>query len=181
MDRCKRVLAHLNDFIDGTLGATQAQKLNAHLRDCGECRREYRALKATQELIRQAPVADGSKVQTRVMARFRQTVASPAPQSAPLPRVFTIRRAMPLGAAMMAAGALCLFMLPRLYPANPSLTPSDAPLLLATAACAPNLPNADALDQMTSAHAVQSFTIQNGSVELQRETLADVNSRLASH
>ena len=140
MDTCKRVLAHLNNFLDGTVGAEQAQEINAHLRDCGECRREYRALKATQELIRQAPLADGSAAQTRVMARFHQAVASTAPQFAPPLRVYSIRRAIPLGAAMMTAGALCLFMLPRLHPANPSVAPSEAPLLLATAACAPNLP-----------------------------------------
>lgn len=80
MDTCKRVRAHLNDFLDGTLGAEHAQELNAHLLDCGECRGEYRALKATQELIRQAPVADGSAAQKRVMARFRQAVASSPPR-----------------------------------------------------------------------------------------------------
>ncbi len=182
MDTCKRVRAHLNDFLDGTLGAEHAQELNAHLLDCGECRGEYRALKATQELIRHAPVVDGDAAQKRVMARFRQTVASPAPAPAitPKPRVvFPMRRALPLGAAMMAAGLLCVYMLPRIHPIHDSAALSDSPILPATASCAPNLPTADALDQMTSAHAVQSFTIQNGSVELQRETLADVNSRLS--
>lgn len=184
MDACKRVRAHLNDFLDGTLGAEHAQELNAHLLDCGECRSEYRALKATQELVRHAPVADGSAAQKRVMARFRQAVASPDPTPvvppAPPRVVFPIRRAVPLGAAMMAAGLLCVYMLPRIHPIHESAALSDTPILLATASCAPNLPTADALDQMTSAHAVQSFTIQNGSVELQRETLADVNSRLST-
>ena len=180
MDIHERVMAHLNDFLDGTMGAAQAQELNAHLQDCADCRREYRALKATQELIRHAPVADGSKAQTRVMARFRQAVATPVPISAPARVSFSMRRALPLGAAMMAAGALFMFVLPRLHPAGKPVTTTDTPILLATASCAPNLPTADALDQMTSAHAVQSFTIQNGSVELQRETLADVNSRLSS-
>ena len=181
MDIHERVIAHLNDFLDGTLGASQAQELNAHLQDCADCRREYRALKATLELVRHAPVADGGEAQTRVMARFQQTVASPAPTPAPQHVAFPMRRAIPLGAAMMAAGALCVVMLPRLYPAAAPVTTTDTPILLATASCAPNLPTADALDQMTSAHAVQSFTIQNGSVELQRETLADANSRLSSH
>lgn len=81
---------------------------------------------------------------------------------------------------MMAAGLLCVYMLPRIHPVSDSVALSDSPILLATASCAPNLPTPDALDQMTSAHAVQSFTIQNGSVELERETLADVNSRLSA-
>lgn len=181
MDIHERVMAHLNDFLDGTMGAAQAQELNAHLQDCADCRREYRALKATQELVRHAPVADGSKAQTRVMARFRQAVAAPVANPAPARVAFPMRRALPLGAAMMTAGALCVVMLPHLYPAAAPVTLPDTPILLATAACTPNLPTPDALDQMTSAHAVQSFTIQNGSVELQRETLADVNSRLSSH
>lgn len=190
---CERLRAQFNDFLDGTLGAGQAQELNAHLQECGACRAEYHALKATQEMVRRAGgvVEGGAQAKERVMSRFRQSAASalerhpstPAAERTPAwerPRLLASWRARLLlgGGATFATGALCLFAVQRLRPPLPSPAGAGGPILIATASCGPALPSASDLDQMISAHAVQSFAIQNGSAEMQQEALDDANSRL---
>src|SRR5579859_2127177 len=89
METCERILAHLNDFLDGTLGAAEAQDLNVHLQECADCRAEYRALKATVDLVREVPVPDGNEARRRVMARFREG-AAPAPMQLPAAALFNL-------------------------------------------------------------------------------------------
>jgi len=180
MATCERIQAHLNEFLDGTLGAVQAEELNAHLQECSACRAEYRALKATLEMVRSVTVPDGLESHRRVMARFRQAV-TPATEPLPLKPAFRLpvwrARLVPLGAAAMTVALICLIGLPQLHHER-SAPATGGPIVLATASCTTNLPTADDLDQMVSAHAVQSFTVQNGSEEPQQEALADANSRL---
>jgi anti-sigma factor RsiW len=187
MTHCERVQTHLNDFLDGTLAAPRAQELNLHLQDCPACRREYNALKATQALVRHVAVPEGTLAKRRVMARFRQDIAladiTHRERSAMSPATYTARwrtRLLPLGTMAAAAILLCLFMISPLHSRQEPAALTGTPVFLATAACSPTLPTADDLDQMTSAHAVQSFTVQNGSEELQQEALADANSRLST-
>jgi anti-sigma factor RsiW len=180
MSTCERVRAHLNDFLDGTLGAAQAQELNAHLHDCGECRREYRALHATREMVRHVPAPGGERARQRVMKRFREQIAAEAERAstlAPLRDPLWRRPALGLG-AVLAVG-LAIILAPRLRPSAPQSIVGSNPIIIATAACTSALPTADALDEMTSAHAVESLTVQNGSDEAQHEALAEANSRLA--
>jgi len=187
MTPCERVQTHLNDFLDGTLAAPQAQVLNLHLQDCPVCRKEYNALKSTQALVRHVAVPEGTAAKRRVMARFRQDIAmtesSNRERSATSPTAYAARwraRLLPLGTMAAAAILLCLFMLSPLHSRQEPTVLTGTPVFLATADCSPTLPTADDLDQMTSAHAVQSFTVQNGSEELQQEALADANSRLST-
>jgi hypothetical protein len=184
MGTCERAQAHLNDFLDGTLGAAQAQEINAHLQDCAACRDEYHALKTTQELVHNAAVPGGEEARRRVMAHFRQAVAPESgavlPASPEAVRIAWRKRLLPYGAAVATAGVLCLAVLVPLHYSNERTTGEKTPVIIATASCTSDLPTADNLDQMASAHAVQSLTVQNGSEEMQQEALADANSRLSS-
>lgn len=187
MSPCERVQAHLNDFLDGTLGAGQAQELNAHLHDCGECRREYRALHATRDLVRGVAAPGGIDAQQRVMTRFRQRIRTESEREPAL----AATRALPwrspglgFGAALGVALAFLLIIVPLIFVPRLQATArhdsvSNGPIILATAACESTLPTADALDEMTTAHAVQSLSVQNGSEEPEHEALADANSRLS--
>jgi hypothetical protein len=181
MVTCERIQAHLNDFLDGTLAATEAQELNAHLQECGACRAEYRALKATLELVRGVPAPYDRETRQRVMARFQHEVA-PAPTSLGTAPSFQLPvwrlRLMPFSAAVVTVALLGVIGLPFLRHERPKVPAGDGPIVLTTASCNASLPTADDLDQMVSAHAVQSLTVQNGSEEAQQEALADANSRL---
>jgi predicted anti-sigma-YlaC factor YlaD len=209
MVTCERIQAHLNDFLDGTLAATEAQELNAHLQECGACRAEYRALKATLELVRGVPAPYDRETRQRVMARFQHEVA-PAPTSLGTAPSFqlpvwrlrlmckhqksaqtclakrltsgcgegTSSGLMPFSAAVVTVALLGVIGLPFLRHERPKVPAGDGPIVLTTASCNASLPTADDLDQMVSAHAVQSLTVQNGSEEAQQEALADANSRL---
>ena len=186
MAACERAQAHLNDFLDGMLGAAQAQELNAHLQECAVCRDEYHALKATQQLVHDATVPGGAEARQRVMTRFRQAVAPPSGTALPAPPrpsgMVWPGRLLPYGAAIAATGILCLAALLPFHSGSDKerAVVGERPVIVATASCAAGLPTADNLDQMTSAHAVQSLTVQNGSEEMQQEALADANSRLPS-
>jgi anti-sigma factor RsiW len=182
MSTCERVQAHLNEFLDGTLGAAQAQELNTHLYDCGACRREYRALQTTRDLLRNMATPGGADARQRVMTRFRQTVTQEAERlQSNVPARSTVWRT-PMFRFSAAAGValLLVFMaMPRPRPADERAAHGGESIIIATAACNSTLPTAGDLDEMTSAHAVQSLTIQNGSEESQHEALADANSRLS--
>jgi hypothetical protein len=176
MSICEHVQAHLNDFLDGTLGSSQAQELNAHLRECATCREEYRALKATQELLRALPVPDGKASRRRVLGRFRQAVLEEQMQCAPVPRWHLQKRPL-MGMAVASCLALLCFSFYYLRP-GPEPTSPGTPFVLETASCNQALPSARDLDEMTSLHAVQSFPISDGNEELQQDALADANSHL---
>jgi predicted anti-sigma-YlaC factor YlaD len=182
MSTCERMQSHLNDFLDGTLGSAQAQVLNAHLQECGECRREYHALHATRDLVRNIAVPDGVEAQQRVMTRFRQQIRTESARVPVTAFALPLTWRMPVlgfGAAVGVAMALLLIFVPRLHTSTRQTSVGNGPIILATAACESTLPTADALDEMTSAHAVQSLSVQNGSEEPEHEALADANSRLS--
>ncbi len=194
---CDASRAHLNDFLDGMLAADQAQTLTMHLKECADCRTEYQALKSTQEMLRVAVVPDSGAARQRVMARFRQSMgtekattsirSTERQEERGLPVVMRLLNArrwrsklLPWGTAFAAAGVLGFFVLSPFRHTSDLNTMSNQPIVVATAACNPTLPSAADLDQMESAHAIQSFTVQNGNEEQQQETLADANSRLAA-
>lgn len=181
MTTCEHNQARLNDFLDGTLPAAQAQELNAHLRQCSVCRTEYKALKATQELVRAVAVPDGQAARQRVMARFAQGAQAQTrvqPSAAQPLSAFWNRRGLALGLASVGACALLFVIRPGGGTSQPSDVYAGKPLMVVTALSSPSLPAASDLDAMTSLHAVQSFTVLNGDEELQQDALADANSRL---
>jgi hypothetical protein len=83
-----------------------------------------------------------------------------------------------MGAAVGFATLLLLVAIPQFRRSHRDIIADSQPIVIATAACNAALPTANDLDQMTSAHAIQSLTMQNGNAEMQQETLADANSRL---
>lgn len=176
MTGCKSIREHLNDFLDGTLSATQAGQVNAHLEACTACRAEFRALKATQELVRHVGTPDGKAAQQRALNRFRAVVNTEVPREPTRswmtgPQVFS-------GMAALGATAVLLFCMLHRTP-TVSVEETTAPLLV-TAASADALPSASDLDQMTSLHALECLTMHNGNDELPEDALADATSRLRS-
>ena len=182
MTTCEHNQARLNDFLDGTLPAAQAQELNAHLRQCAVCQAEYKALKATQELVRALAVPDGQAARRRVMARFSQGAQAQTRvqrRAAQPLSAFWNRRGLALGLASVGVCALLYRVKPGSpIAAQPSEVYAGKPLMVVTALSSPSLPAPGDLDAMTSLHAVQSFTVLNGDEELQQDALADANSRL---
>lgn len=171
MLECNRAQAQINDFLDGTLGASQATALMAHLRDCPECDQEYQELKATQMLLRNAPLSRDEVAQDRIMARFRHTVgAQTQPERA---RIAWWRNPLPLGLAATAVAAFLLMI---------TITPFDSQVPVTepiSSQAASPLPSVGEMDHMTALHAAQSDDVL-GSDELHQNALADANSRLAA-
>ncbi len=48
MNDCKQIQANLNDYMDGLLTGRAMQRIDAHLRGCPECAREWQALRTLQ-------------------------------------------------------------------------------------------------------------------------------------
>jgi anti-sigma factor RsiW len=167
---CDRATALIHDCLDGTLGAEPAVALTAHLQQCPACQREYAALKATQALLRSAPLPDAEPARERVLARFRHTVGA---MERPRRRPLWTWRPLPVGLA--TAATLLLFGLATLpwRPAengslfSETLNVEDA-----------GLPSAADLDRMASLHAAQSAGVLPAGAELQQDALSDANSRL---
>lgn len=179
MWECERAQAHFNDFLDGTLQASEALDLNAHLERCELCTREFHALKRTQELLRGAVVPNGELPRGRVLACFRQSVAvAPREEKPVTPSIPWTVRLMPVGLAA-ATLALLLFQVHSLRPTERGHIGNAPPLLtLAAASSTTSLPTSSDLDTMASLHAVQSFTMMDGNEQMQLDALADANSRL---
>jgi anti-sigma factor RsiW len=173
MSTCERLQEQLNSFLDGELDAAHAVSLSAHLEECPECRRELVALKATQTLLRSAPVPDGRQAQRQALATFRNssTAERPVPRSRPVWQ----------GVLASAAATAVLAAVMYHYTVQPGL---QLPLpetnrMVATTLGANGLPTSDELDEMTSLHAAQSFAVPAGDDGIQQTTLADANSRLS--
>lgn len=169
---CNRAQAQINDFLDGTLNASEAVTLMAHLRECAFCDREYRALKTTQTLLQGAAPPDGNEARDRVMARFRHTVGAQTP---PEPARVWWRNPLPLG--LTATAAVALLVLMAILPFNNAELAVNEPDTPAERQGL-SLPSSGEMDNMTALHAVQSVNVLNNDAELNHEALADANSRL---
>lgn len=178
MSECKRAQAHLNDFLDGTLNAARSEAVQVHLNQCKACRQEYDAYRAMLELLRTARVPYGGASRQRIIATFRS--ATMASEAARRPVRSWRLWLVPSGVTALAA-AFCLFVL---HPRSVApILPTDSSvmkLLTASSREAAPLPGPGELDEMTSMHAVQSFTVRDGSAEAQEDALADATSRLHS-
>lgn len=100
-DDCETILPLLSLQADGMTSADESRRVEAHLGDCGGCRRAQRWMQATHLAIAQrAPVAPPADLR----ARIAQAVAA---QAAPV--VFTTRRRpLVLRPAFAAAAALAV-------------------------------------------------------------------------
>src|SRR5207302_7446813 len=54
--RAGHVLDRLSEYLDGTLGATEQERVRLHVEGCGTCRAEYLELSATRHIMRSTPV-----------------------------------------------------------------------------------------------------------------------------
>lgn len=173
MSNCERLQAQLNSFLDGELDAAHSVSLSAHLDVCPACRRELSALRATQALLRSAPVPDGKQAQQQALANFRNSqVAERArpPRRLGWQGVFV---------SAMATALLVWGIYHFTFQPTPESAPQETRQMVATTIGANGLPTADELDEMTSLHAARSFAVSPGDDGVQQTTLADANSRLS--
>jgi predicted anti-sigma-YlaC factor YlaD len=170
---CETVQSFLDDLLDGTLGAAQAEAVSAHLYDCGDCRREYQALRATVEMVRSMKTPDAGASRLRVMNRFRAMTDAPEP-------AHPMRWRLVLAPTGMVSAAVLLWVLWLVPHNSDSVSRSSevqSPVIAVTAA-ASHLPSQSDLDQMTSMHVLESFSIPDGERGMQRDALADATARL---
>jgi anti-sigma factor RsiW len=164
MEVCQQALPDLNDYMDGTLGSARAVALDGHLQECASCRAELDALRDTRSLLRRAAVPVDQGARDRVLTRFRAAAGTMAPPAARWrPRARPLLYALATGAA---AATLWLASIDR----NAPLAPVPEVAI--------GLPSVGDIDRMTSLHAVGSRSIVDTGTELQRDALADANSRL---
>ena len=164
---CRHDIETLQDYLDGTLSACDAIALTERMKECPACRREYAALKRTQELARCAAVPASGDVRERTMARFRHTVA-PQPERY-APRLPMWRRA---GLAVALAAAVAFCGLIRLSLLEPEPLDADAVVIEAS------LPSNSELDMMTSLHAASSHALPGHDTATHRDAMGDANARL---
>jgi len=111
---CEAIGPLLSEHAAGTLAASDAERVRAHLEGCARCRAEAEALDEIERLLRDGPaLAPGCDFTAQVLAAL-----PPRPQRAE----GVLRRLRParlVGAALAAAAAVVLAML---LPEDPGLT-----------------------------------------------------------
>jgi hypothetical protein len=77
--RHERISAQLSDYLDGSLSARDASRVETHLLDCESCRRALAELKQTVELLHGLRSGvDAPDISARVMSRIRAGEGSPS-------------------------------------------------------------------------------------------------------
>jgi anti-sigma factor RsiW len=70
-EACGQLLAHLSDYVDGTLQAGLCRELEQHLAGCDDCRIVLNTLKKTVELYRlEGPAGMPDAVRERLFKRL---------------------------------------------------------------------------------------------------------------
>jgi hypothetical protein len=73
MNGCNHVQAGLTDYLDGRLNGSAMQEIDAHLRDCRECAREWRSLCDVQaSLAGLGPVPEPADLPLRIRVAVSQ-------------------------------------------------------------------------------------------------------------
>jgi hypothetical protein len=84
---CQRLRDSFTDALAGTLPATEAAAIQAHLAGCAECRREWAALQETLLTLDRLPAAEpGPRLRKRfdaMLAEAKREAAAPAPAAEP--------------------------------------------------------------------------------------------------
>ncbi|HWQ14871.1 MAG TPA: anti-sigma factor [Roseiflexaceae bacterium] len=80
LEECRRLLAQLNDYVDGDLAQDLCQALEAHLDGCANCRVVLDSLTKTVALyhgLREAPVELPPGVEERLLQRLEHVAQAP--------------------------------------------------------------------------------------------------------
>lgn len=88
LERCRELLAQLNDYIDGEFPADLCAELEQHLADCSDCRVVLDTLSQTVRILRQldaAPPPLPPDLEARLLARLgaKRLSAGSGPQQPP--------------------------------------------------------------------------------------------------
>ena len=76
MNGCKQIQADLNDYMDGRLAGHAMQQIDAHLRACTECAREWKSLRALQSALADlVPVEEPADLPLRIRVAISQESA----------------------------------------------------------------------------------------------------------
>ncbi len=78
LERCRALVAQLNDYLDGELPAELCAELDAHLADCPDCRVVLDTLGKTVQIVRTldlAPPELPADVEQRLLVRLGLTSA----------------------------------------------------------------------------------------------------------
>jgi negative regulator of sigma E activity len=73
MNGCNEVQAGLTEYLDGRLSGREMQEMNAHLRDCRDCAREWKSLRDLQAaLAGLGPVPEPENLPLRIRVAISQ-------------------------------------------------------------------------------------------------------------
>jgi negative regulator of sigma E activity len=73
MNSCKHVQAGFTEYLDGRLSGSEMQAIDAHLRDCRECAREWESLRDVQaSLAELGPVPEPADLLLRIRVAVSQ-------------------------------------------------------------------------------------------------------------
>lgn len=84
----------LSDYLDQRLTPTERQRVDAHIQDCWECRRELQGLQETVYMLRNTPVVS-------VPRSFALSAALAAPQPSSGPYLMGLRAAVAVAVALV--------------------------------------------------------------------------------
>lgn len=73
LDRCREILAQLNDYADGELSAHVCRELEQHMAECPDCRAVYDTLSGTIRIyrsLRDMPIDLPLGVEERLLQRI---------------------------------------------------------------------------------------------------------------
>lgn len=175
MDTCASVCELLNDYIDGTLGASATIRVVSHLRRCETCAAELAALAATRDLLRAADVPAIGASRDRVRNRFLADLPATETPAARAQAGWLHVHRMGLASAVAASAALVWVMatLPTAWRVETDRAGNGVPVVAAD-----ELPSASDIDRMTYLHAAFTRDVLPTGAEVQRDAFADANSRL---
>ena len=73
MNGCNHVRAGFTDYLDGRLSGSAMQEIDAHLRDCRQCAREWKSLRAVQASLSElGPVPEPAYLPLRIRVALSQ-------------------------------------------------------------------------------------------------------------
>lgn len=110
---CKRILAHIDEYLDGDLADQTASALTTHVEGCPECSQHLARERALRAALRNYPVSGPSE---GFFERALETAARPS-------RPKTRRWRLGIGGAL--AAGLAVWLVTGLLMKTPELPPSD--------------------------------------------------------
>lgn len=123
----EHVHERLSEFMNGDLSDAERQAVEAHLRGCVECRRDFESLRMTIQLLRQVPLRP-----------IPRSFTIPAQTRRRSPQVVWLRWSTGVLAATLVALLALRFVLPgQLSPATPALEPAASSAARPFAAAVP--------------------------------------------